>query len=95
MNPLVKFIHAADLHLDSPFKSRTKMPNSDLEVLMESTYNSVTRMIDFAIRESVDFIVLSGDIFDQSNRSLKSEIFLKQAFNRLREKNIFVYMIKY
>ncbi|WP_235962284.1 metallophosphoesterase family protein [Jeotgalicoccus meleagridis] len=93
MNPLVKFIHAADLHLDSPFKSRTKMPNSVLEVLMESTYNSVTRMIDFAIRESVDFIVLSGDIFDQSNRSLKSEIFLKQAFNRLREKNIFVYMI--
>ncbi|WP_245570578.1 metallophosphoesterase family protein [Jeotgalicoccus marinus] len=93
MNPLVKFIHAADLHLDSPFKSRTKMPASILEILMESTYKSVTRMVDFAISERVDFILISGDVFDQANRSLKSEIFLKNQFNRLRDKGIFVYMI--
>ena len=93
MNPLVKFIHAADLHLDSPFKSRTKMPASILEILMESTYRSVTRMVDFAITERVDFILISGDVFDQSNRSLKSEIFLKNQFNRLKDKGIFVYMI--
>ncbi|MCK1976006.1 DNA repair exonuclease [Jeotgalicoccus huakuii] len=93
MNPVVKFIHAADLHLDSPFKSRTKMPASILEILMESTYKSVTRMVDFAISERVDFILISGDVFDQSNRSLKSEIFLKNQFNRLKDKGIFVYMI--
>lgn len=93
MTPLVKFIHAADLHLDSPFKSRTKMPASILEILMESTYRSVTRMVDFAISERVDFILISGDVFDQSNRSLKSEIFLKNQFNRLKDKGIFVYMI--
>ncbi|QQD85124.1 DNA repair exonuclease [Jeotgalicoccus sp. ATCC 8456] len=90
---MVKFIHAADLHLDSPFKSRTKMPASILEILMESTYKSVTRMVDFAISERVDFILISGDVFDQANRSLKSEIFLKNQFNRLRDKGIFVYMI--
>lgn len=90
---MVKFIHAADLHLDSPFKSRSKMPSNILEILMTSTYKSVTRMIDFAIKEGVDFLLISGDVFDQSNRSLKSEIFLKKEFNRLKEKGIFVYMI--
>lgn len=90
---MVKFIHAADLHLDSPFKSRSKMPPNILDILMTSTYKSVTRMIDFAIHEQVDFILIAGDIFDQSNRSLKSEIFLKKEFNRLKEKGIFVYMI--
>lgn len=90
---MVKFIHAADLHLDSPFKSRSKMPPNILDILMTSTYKSVTRMIDFAIKENVDFILVAGDVFDQSNRSLKSEIFLKKEFNRLKEKGIFVYMI--
>ncbi len=69
------------------------MPASILEILMESTYKSVTRMVDFAISERVDFILISGDVFDQSNRSLKSEIFLKNQFNRLKDKGIFVYMI--
>ncbi|GAB6993289.1 exonuclease SbcCD subunit D [Salinicoccus sesuvii] len=90
---MVKFIHSADLHLDSPFKSRSKMPTSIFEVLMESTYNSVTRMMDFAIEEKVDFIIIAGDVFDQANRTLKSEIFMKRQFERLKDSGIFVYII--
>ncbi|MFC3418500.1 exonuclease SbcCD subunit D [Salinicoccus hispanicus] len=90
---MVKFIHSADLHLDSPFKSRSKMPSSLFEVLMESTYNSVTRMMDFAIEEKVDFIIIAGDVFDQANRTLKSEIFMKRQFERLKESGIFAYVI--
>lgn len=90
---MVKFIHSADLHLDSPFKSRSKMPSSIFEVLMESTYNSVIRMMDFAIEEKVDFIIIAGDVFDQANRTLKSEIFMKRQFERLKEAGIFAYVI--
>lgn len=90
---MVKFIHSADLHLDSPFKSRSKMPSGILDVLMESTYNSVTRMMDHAIEEKVDFIIIAGDVFDQANRTLKSEIFMKRQFERLRQAGIFAYVI--
>ena len=66
---MVKFIHSADLHLDSPFKSRSKMPSGILDVLMESTYNSVTRMMDHAIEENVAFIIIAGDVVDQARYS--------------------------
>ena len=48
---MVKFIHAADLHLDSPFKSRSELPPHIVDRLMESTYNATKRMIDYAIKE--------------------------------------------
>lgn len=90
---MVKFIHCADLHLDSPFRSRNKMPHNIFEALTESTYKSVTKMIDTAIDEQVDFIIIAGDVFDRANRTLKSEIFLKRAFERLKDNGIFAYII--
>ena len=89
---MVSFIHTADLHLDSPFKSRAKMPSGVLEALMESTYKSVERMIDFAVEQKVDFIVIAGDVFDQSNRTLKSEIFMRRQFERLKDNGIFAFV---
>lgn len=89
---MVKFIHCADLHLDSPFRARASMPKNILDDLMESTYKSVERMIDFAIDKEVDFIVIVGDVFDNQNRTLKSEVFLNEQFKRLEEKGIFVFM---
>lgn len=90
---MVKFIHCADLHLDSPFKSRNKMPQNIFEALTESTYKSVTRMIDVAIEEQVDFVIISGDVFDRANRTLKSEIFMKKEFERLKNNGVFAYVI--
>lgn len=90
---MVKFIHAADLHLDSPFKSRSKMPSNIVNALMNSTFVAAKRMFDYAIENKVDFVVLSGDVFDADNRSLKSEIFLKEQFERLENHGIFTYMI--
>ncbi len=90
---MVKFIHAADLHLDSPFKSRSKMPSNIVNALMNSTFVAAKRMFDYAIENKVDFVILSGDVFDVDNRSLKSEIFLKEQFERLENHGIFTYMI--
>lgn len=89
---MVKFIHCADLHLDSPFRARASMPKNILDDLMGSTYKSVERMIDFAIEKEVDFILIVGDVFDNQNRTLKSEVFLNEQFKRLEEKGIFVFM---
>lgn len=90
---MVKFIHCADLHLDSPFRSRSRMPGGILNALMDSTYNSVENMIDFAIENKVDFIIIAGDVFDKANRTLKSEIFMKRQFDKLKENGIFAYVI--
>lgn len=69
------------------------MPKNIFDDLISSTYKSVTRMIDAAIEEKVDFVIIAGDVFDKENRTLKSETFLKRQFERLKNNGIFVYML--
>lgn len=89
---MVKFIHCADLHLDSPFKSHNHLSPNIYEDVKKSTYESFKTIIDYALREEVDFIVIAGDLFDKENRSLRAEVFLKEQFKRLEKEQIFVYL---
>lgn len=89
---MVKFIHCADLHLDSPFKSRSYLSQSIFEDMQNSAYESFTRIVDLALTEEVDFLIIAGDLFDQQNRTLRAEVFLKEQFERLNKEQIFVYI---
>lgn len=87
------FIHAADLHLDSPFAGMSNIPSLPFKRLKESTFQSAKNMFDLAIARSVDFVLLSGDLFDESNRSLKAQLFLRNQFLRLQTQGIDVFII--
>lgn len=89
---MVKFIHCADLHLDSPFKTHSKLSQDIYEDVKKSTYESFKQIIDYALKEEVDFIIIAGDLFDNENRTLKAEVFLKEQFERLKKEQIFVYV---
>lgn len=87
------FIHAADLHLDSPFAGMSNIPSQIFKRLKESTFQSAKNMFDLAIERAVDFVLLSGDLFDESNRSLKAQLFLRNQFLRLQVHRIEVFII--
>lgn len=89
----MKFIHAADLHLDTPFaniKNFSKQLQNDLR---RSTYTAATKVFDTAIKEKVDFVILAGDTYDNIDRSLNAQDFLKNQFLHLKENDIKVYLI--
>ncbi|MDG4656750.1 DNA repair exonuclease [Ectobacillus antri] len=88
------FIHAADLHLDSPFKGmQGQVPLWLFEKMRESTFRSFTRIIDKAIVERVDFVILAGDLYDAETRSLRAQLFVRDQLKRLEEYGIQVYII--
>src|SRR5699024_1151759 len=89
---MIKFIHCADLHLDSPFKSRHYLIPSILNDVKQSGYNSFTNIIDDAIKDQVDFVIISGDLFDQDNRTLRAEVYFREQFKKLVQEQIFVYL---
>ncbi len=64
MNPMPRFIHAADLHIDSPIKNL--VPEVAQEV-RDATREAFKNLIDKAIEWDVDFIILAGDLFDSNN----------------------------
>ncbi|MDX5475154.1 MAG: DNA repair exonuclease [Bacillaceae bacterium] len=89
----IRFIHAADLHLDSPFKGLHSLPHSILQLIRQSTFQAFQTIIDQAIKHNIDFLLLAGDLFDGEKRSLFAQAKLREGFIRLKEKNISVYII--
>lgn len=90
----VKFIHAADLHLDSPFKGmELNVPSFIWERMKESTFRSFVRIVDKAIQEQVDFVLIAGDLYDGATRSLRAQVLVREQMKRLAQYNINVYII--
>jgi len=88
-----RFIHAADLHLDSPFKGLSKAPEAVRKGLSESTFAALRKLTELAIAEKVDFMVIAGDLFDEADRSLRAQLALLQEWRRLATEGIPVYAI--
>ncbi|MFF2157892.1 exonuclease SbcCD subunit D [Paenibacillus chitinolyticus] len=79
----LKFLHAADLHLDSPFKGMNSVPERIRDVIRESTFGALSRLVRLAVREKVDFAVFSGDIYDAGDRSLRAQLRFRSALAEL------------
>ncbi|MFQ3543770.1 DNA repair exonuclease [Halobacillus rhizosphaerae] len=92
MESHLRFIHSADLHLDSPFTQLSGVPESLIEQLRASTFEAFTRLIDQAIHHKVHMVLIAGDLFNESTRSLKAQIHLRNGFRRLDNEGIQVYI---
>ncbi|TVR73432.1 MAG: DNA repair exonuclease [Marinilabiliales bacterium] len=89
----LKFVHTADLHLDTPFKGLATWNPSLAERMRDATYRSLVSIINLCINEKVDFLLVAGDIFDSENASLAAQIKFLDELKRLTEQNIPVYFI--
>ncbi len=89
-----RFLHAADLHLDSPLRGLTRYEGAPVEELRGATREALQALVNLAIEEDVDFVVLSGDLYDGDWRDFNTGLFLTQRLRELAEAGIAVYAIK-
>lgn len=88
----IRFLHIADLHLDSPFKGISAIPQNRWKDIRESTFQAFTNIIDFAIESKPDFILIVGDIYDGENRSLRAQHLFQKGMEALRTEGIPVFI---
>ncbi len=88
-----RFIHAADLHLDSPFKGLSNVPKSIRNRLIDSTLDAFDRLIQLAVREEVDFVLFAGDIYDSADRSLRAQFRLMKGIEQLAAHRIHSFIV--
>lgn len=88
----MKFIHASDLHLDSPFEGIRQLPNMVWEQVHSSPLIALAKLVDVAIENQVDFVLLVGDLYDQDTQSISTQLLLKDHLQRLVDNNIAVYL---
>ncbi|RKZ91938.1 MAG: DNA repair exonuclease [Candidatus Parabeggiatoa sp. nov. 1] len=89
----MKFIHAADIHLDSPLKGLARYEGAPVEQIQQATRRAFINMIDLACLEAVDFVLLAGDLYDVDWKDYNTGLFFNQQMSRLRDANIPVFMV--
>ncbi|EAV41044.1 putative DNA repair exonuclease [Stappia aggregata IAM 12614] len=90
----MRLLASADIHLGSPIRSAA-MRNPELgDRLKQATRNAFIRTVDLAISESVDALVLAGDIFDKDQPDLKTCAFLLAQLTRAADANIPTMLIR-
>ena len=92
MNPF-RFIHAADLHLGSPFKGLADAPEHVRRGLAEAEYAALRRLTAAALELGADFVVIAGDLFDSADRSLRAQAALHRSWSRLAAAGVQVFAI--
>jgi exonuclease SbcD len=91
---LIKILHTADIHLDSPLRSLA-LRNADLrDTVAAASRAAFTRLIDFALSEQVAALLIAGDLFDGKERSARTGAFLTTELDRLRAAGIMAFYIK-
>ena len=86
---LLRFVHAADLHLDSPFKGlRDAAPEGIAGEISNATFRTYDNIIDLCIRERVDALLVAGDVYDGAERSLRAQRKFIEGLERLEEQGI-------
>lgn len=93
MHP-VRFIHAADLHLDAVFQGLCReAPFELIKRLHEATFTATQRLFDLCEAERPDILLLAGDITNQEDRSLRAMLMLHERCRRLGDLGVRVFMV--
>ena len=84
----IKFIHSSDFHLDQSIKGLTELSPHLVETLANAPYIAAQKVFDLAIAERVDFLLLSGDLYDSESGSARASAFFSVSLNVLRKKRL-------
>jgi len=82
MSERFSFVHAADLHLDSPFRA-LRADERASAILGGATFEAFTGIVDLCLRERAAFLALAGDLFDAKDRSVRARLALRRELQRL------------
>jgi exonuclease SbcD len=89
-----RFIHAADIHLDSPLQKLSTYQGAPVEEIRGASRRALTRLTDLAISEAVDFVLIAGDLYDGDWRDQQTGLFFVTQATKLVKQGIPLYIIR-
>lgn len=89
----MRFIHAADIHLDSPLTGLSAYADAPVEMLRTATRDAFTNLVTLAIDERVDFMVIAGDLYDGNWKDYNTGLYFVKEMGRLDKAGIPVYLL--
>jgi DNA repair exonuclease SbcCD nuclease subunit len=89
-----RFVHTADIHLDSPLRTLALREPALAELIGGATRKAFAAVIDLCLAEQVDALLIAGDLYDGEQTSMKTARFLADELKRLHEAKIRTFIIR-
>ena len=89
-----RFVHTADLHLDSPLKSLASRDAALAEAVRTASRTALSRLVELCVDEAVDALLIAGDLYDGTQRSMHTAAALTREMKRLHDASIPVCLIQ-
>jgi len=89
-----RFVHSADVHLDSPLRSLALRDTELAEMIGNATRRALVNIIDLCLDERVDALLLAGDLYDGDQTSMKTARFFADQMHRLDQAGVKVFIVK-
>jgi DNA repair protein SbcD/Mre11 len=90
---LFRFLHAADIHLDSPLQGLERYDDAPVEAVRGAPRRAFEALVDLALDERVAFVVLAGDLYDGDWKDYNTGLFFTAQMRRLAEAGIPVQLV--
>jgi DNA repair exonuclease SbcCD nuclease subunit len=90
---MFKFIHAADIHLDSPLRGLERYEGAPVDEIRGATRRAFDNLIGLAIEEGVAFLLLAGDLYDGPWRDYNTGLYFAKRMGRLRDAGVRVFIV--
>lgn len=74
----MKFIHCADIHLDTPLQGLAQYPGAPVNEIRNATRRAFERVLSVAVSEKADFVIVAGDLYDTGLKSFESALFFNK-----------------
>jgi exonuclease SbcD len=89
-----KFLHAADIHLDSPLRGLKQYVGAPVEQIRLAARRALENLVTSAINERVQFVLIAGDVYDGDWKDFQTGLFFIQQAARLDQASIPMYLIR-
>ncbi len=91
---MFSFLHAADIHLDSPLRGLARYEGAPVEELRGASRQALANLVEYALENTIPLIVLAGDVYDADCPDFQTLLHFARQMSRLGEHGVQVVMIR-
>ena len=91
---MLKFVHAADLHLDSPLRGLARYDGAPVDELRGATRRALQNLVQLCLDETADLLLIAGDVYDGDWKDYNTGLFFHQQMTRLSRRGVRVVLVR-
>src|SRR5688572_15044556 len=92
--PAFRFVHAADIHLDSPLRGLRTRSEDAARLFAAASRKSFSNLVDMAIERRTAFVIIAGDLYDGDWKDYATGQFFVREAGRLARAGIKLFLVR-